>query len=117
MLARRPVIRVRALLRAAAAGARGRGGLASERGYPSREERVDAIRACLRPLERFAGSTLLEGGADVKLNVSALLALDQVSDEGVVLGGGPPVCISVFAGWLPLMAAAAKLLRPYLKHR
>lgn len=59
--------------------------------------------------------------AGVKLNVTALLTLDQVRDVGAALGGGPPACVSVFAGRIadtgqdpaPLMAAAVELLRPY----
>lgn len=59
--------------------------------------------------------------ARVKVNVTALLALDQVRDVSAVLAGGAPACISVFAGRgadtgrdpMPLMAAAVELLRPY----
>jgi transaldolase len=57
----------------------------------------------------------------VKVNVTALLALDQVRDVCAALAGGAPACISVFAGRVadtgqdpvPLMAAAVELLRPY----
>jgi transaldolase len=57
----------------------------------------------------------------VKLNVTAMMPLDQVRDVALVLGGGPPANISVFAGRIadtgrdpvPLMAAAVELLRPY----
>jgi transaldolase len=60
-------------------------------------------------------------GAGVKLNVTALLTLDQVRTVAEVLGGGPPCKISVFAGRIadtgrdpvPVMAAAVELLRPY----
>jgi transaldolase len=60
-------------------------------------------------------------GAGVKLNVTALLTLDQVRTVAEVLGGGPPCKISVFAGRIadtgrdpvPIMAAAVELLRPY----
>jgi transaldolase len=63
--------------------------------------------------------TLTRGG--VKVNVTALLALDQVRDVGAALAGGAPACISVFAGRvadtgrdpMPLMAAAVELLRPH----
>lgn len=59
--------------------------------------------------------------AGVKLNVTALLTLDQVRDVSAALAGGPPACVSVFAGRVadtgrdpvPLMAAAVELLRPY----
>ncbi len=59
--------------------------------------------------------------AGVKLNVTALLTLDQVRDVSVALAGGPPSCVSVFAGRVAdtgrdpvaLMAAAVELLRPY----
>jgi len=60
-------------------------------------------------------------GAEVKLNVTALLTLDQVRTVAEVLGGGSPCKISVFAGRIadtgrdpvPVMAAAVELLRPY----
>ena len=59
--------------------------------------------------------------AGVKLNVTALLALDQVRAVSAALEGGPPACISVFAGRVadtgrdpvPLMAAAVELVRVY----
>jgi len=59
--------------------------------------------------------------AGVKLNVTALLTLDQVRDVSAALAGGPPACVSVFAGRVAdtgrdpvaLMAAAVELLRPY----
>jgi transaldolase len=60
-------------------------------------------------------------GAGVKLNVTALLTLDQVRRVSEILGGGPPCKVSVFAGRIadtgrdpvPVMAAAVELLRPY----
>jgi len=63
--------------------------------------------------------TLTRGG--VKVNVTALLALDQVRDVCAALAGGAPACISMFAGRVsdtgrdpvPLMAAAVELLRPH----
>jgi transaldolase len=59
--------------------------------------------------------------AGVRMNVTALLTLQQVSRVASILGGGPPGIISVFAGRIadtgrdpvPLMAAAVELLRPY----
>src|SRR5262249_29278751 len=59
--------------------------------------------------------------AGVTLNVTALLPLDQVRDVSAALAGGPPACVSVFAGRIadtgrdpvPLMAEAVELLRPY----
>ena len=59
--------------------------------------------------------------AGVKLNVTALLTLDQVREVSAALAGGPPACVSVFAGRVadtgrdpvPLMAAAVELVRPY----
>jgi transaldolase len=59
--------------------------------------------------------------AGVKVNVTALLTLDQVREVSATLAGGAPACISVFAGRMadtgrdpvPLMAAAVELLRPY----
>ena len=57
----------------------------------------------------------------VKVNVTALLTLDQVRDMSAALAGGPPACISVFAGRVAdtgrdpvsLMAAAVELIRPH----
>jgi transaldolase len=59
--------------------------------------------------------------AGVKVNVTALMPLDQVREACAALGGGPPACISVFAGRIadtgrdpvPMMAAAVEMLRPY----
>src|SRR4029077_9425772 len=59
--------------------------------------------------------------AGVKVNVTALLTLDQVRDVGVALSGGAGACVSVFAGRIadtgrdpaPLMATAVDLLRPF----
>ncbi len=56
--------------------------------------------------------------AGVKLNVTAILALDQVRDVAVALAGGSPAYVSVFAGRVadtgrdpvPLMAAALGLV-------
>ncbi len=57
--------------------------------------------------------------AGVKLNVTALLTLDQVRNVSAALAGGPPAYVSVFAGRIadtgrdpvPLMAAAVELVR------
>lgn len=57
--------------------------------------------------------------AGVKLNVTALLTLDQVREVSTALAGGPPACVSVFAGRIadtgrdpvPVMAAAVELLQ------
>jgi len=57
----------------------------------------------------------------VKLNVTALLTLDQVREASEALAGGPASSISVFAGRIadtgcdpvPVMAAAVKLLAPH----
>jgi transaldolase len=59
--------------------------------------------------------------AGVRVNVTALLTLDQVRRATECLGGGPPCKISVFAGRIadtgrdpvPIMAAAVELLRPH----
>jgi transaldolase len=56
--------------------------------------------------------------AGVRLNITALLALDQVRDVAAALAGGAPCCVSVFAGRIadtgrdpvPLMAAAVELV-------
>lgn len=55
----------------------------------------------------------------VKLNVTAILTLDQVRDVVGVLRDGPPSCVSVFAGRIadtgrdpvPLMTAAVEMVR------
>lgn len=57
-------------------------------------------------------------GAGVKVNVTALLALDQVRDVTAAVAGGAPAFVSVFAGRIadtgrdpvPLMTAALELL-------
>jgi transaldolase len=57
----------------------------------------------------------------VKLNVTALLALDQVRDVAAALGAHAPSCVSVFAGRVadtgrdpvPLMTAAVEILKTY----
>ena len=59
--------------------------------------------------------------AGVKLNVTALMTLDQVRDASQALAESPAAYVSVFAGRVadtgrdpvPLMAAAVELLRPY----
>ena len=59
--------------------------------------------------------------AGVKLNVTALMTLEQVRDVSAALAGGPSSYVSVFAGRVadtgrdpvPMMAAAVELLRPY----
>jgi transaldolase len=57
--------------------------------------------------------------AGVKVNVTAMLTLEQVRDAAAAVAGGAPACLSVFAGRIadtgydpvPLMAAAVELLR------
>lgn len=57
----------------------------------------------------------------VKLNVTAILPLRQVREISAALAGGPPSCISVFAGRvadtgvdpLPLMKDALEIMRPH----
>lgn len=59
--------------------------------------------------------------AGVKVNVTAIMALDQLRDIIPYLNEGPSGYISIFAGRIadtgrdpvPLMAAAVELLRPY----
>jgi transaldolase len=58
-------------------------------------------------------------GRGVRLNVTALLTLDQVIRMAGALEGGAPACVSVFAGRIadtgrdpvPIMAAAVEILR------
>jgi transaldolase len=60
-------------------------------------------------------------GAGVKLNVTALMTLDQVREASQALAASPAAYISVFAGRIadtgrdpvPVMAAAVELLRPF----
>ena len=57
----------------------------------------------------------------VKLNVTAMMTLEQVRDVSAALAGGPPAYVSVFAGRIadtgrdpvPMMAEAVALLQPY----
>ena len=57
----------------------------------------------------------------LKLNVTALLTLEQVCTIAGSLAGGPPACVSVFAGRaadtgvdpVPLMRTALDILAPY----
>ncbi len=57
----------------------------------------------------------------VKVNVTALLTLDQVREMAAVLAGGAPSCVSVFAGRIadtgrdpvPLMTEAIEILQPH----
>jgi transaldolase len=57
--------------------------------------------------------------AGVKVNVTALLTLDQVRQVCAAVAGGAPACVSVFAGRIadtgrdpvPLMAEAVQILR------
>jgi transaldolase len=57
--------------------------------------------------------------AGLQLNVTAVLTLPQVREVSAALAGGPPACVSVFAGRIadtgrdpvPLMAAAVELVR------
>ena len=59
--------------------------------------------------------------AGVKVNVTALMLLEQVNEIGAAVAGGAPSCVSVFAGRIadtgrdpvPLMAEAVQLLEPY----
>jgi hypothetical protein len=59
--------------------------------------------------------------AGVKLNVTALLTLDQVRAVSAALAGGPSTFVSIFAGRIadtgrdpmPVMAAAVELVRMY----
>lgn len=70
----------------------------------------------------FTGDLLRRlAGAGVKVNVTALMTLDQVRDVSAALAEAPSSYVSVFAGRIadtgrdpvPLMAAAVELLRPY----
>ena len=71
---------------------------------------------------QFSGPLLRRlAAAGVRLNVTAMMALDQLRRASECLQDGPSGYLSVFAGRiadtgrdpLPLMAAAVELLRPY----
>ena len=59
--------------------------------------------------------------AGVKLNITAMMTLDQVREVSTALEGGPPAYVSIFAGRIadtgrepvPLMTAAVEMLRLY----
>lgn len=78
------------------------------------------------PVTNTRGETSYElarklSAAGVKINVTALMLLDQVRQVGAAVEDGAPCCVSVFAGRVadtgrdpvPMMAAAVELLRPY----
>lgn len=78
------------------------------------------------PITNTRGESSVElvqrlGKVGIKLNVTAILPLDQVRVVSEALAGGSSCFISVFAGRIadtgrdpiPLMAAAVELLRPY----
>jgi len=58
-------------------------------------------------------------GADVKVNVTAMMTLEQVREIASAVKGGPPCFVSIFAGRIadtgidpmPIMAKAVELLR------
>lgn len=60
-------------------------------------------------------------GSGLKLNVTALMTVDQVRGIAGALAGGPPACVSVFAGRVadtgvdpvPLMSEAVAVLSPH----
>jgi len=70
------------------------------------------------PSDRLLDRLIASG---IKVNVTALLTLEQVRRVVECIGGGPPANISIFAGRiadtgrdpLPLMGAAVELLRPF----
>jgi len=78
---------------------------------PITNTRKESSRDLVRRLSR----------AGVRLNVTAILALEQVRDICPSLADGPSSYVSVFAGRIadtgrdpvPIMAAAVELLRPY----
>lgn len=59
--------------------------------------------------------------AGIQVNVTAMMTLAQVRDVSATLAGGPPACVSIFAGRIadsgrdpvPLMAAAVEMVAPY----
>lgn len=78
------------------------------------------------PITTTRGDTTAEvvrslAGSGIKVNVTALMTLDQVEDAGGWLADGPGGYVSVFAGRIadsgrdpiPIMTAALELLAPY----
>ena len=76
------------------------------------------------PVTNTTGDNLVQlvrclAAAGVKLNVTAVMPLQQVREMGAALSGGPPACISVFAGRIadtgvdpvPLMSKAVEMLK------
>ncbi len=73
--------------------------------------------------QRQVAYPLLEklAGAGVKLNVTALMTLEQVRDVTQAIKNGPASCISIFAGRiadtgvdpLPIMVEALEIMRPF----
>jgi transaldolase len=71
--------------------------------------------------ESTAGVLRRLAARGVKVNVTALLTLEQVREVTACLGGGPPACVSVFAGRIadtgrdpiPLMQEALEVMRPH----
>jgi transaldolase len=78
------------------------------------------------PITNTRGESALElihdlASDGVKVNVTAMLSLDQIRDASAALAGGPSAFVSLFAGRvadtgrdpMPLMAAAVELIRVY----
>jgi len=78
------------------------------------------------PITNTRGESALElihdlAGDGVKVNVTAMLTLDQIRDASAALAGGPSAFVSLFAGRvadtgrdpMPMMAAAVELIRVY----
>jgi transaldolase len=78
------------------------------------------------PVTNTRGETVNELAGElarrgVKLNVTAMMTLDQVREISATLAAGPACCLSVFAGRIadtgrdpvPLMAEALEIMRPH----
>ncbi|MCL4465929.1 MAG: transaldolase [Chloroflexi bacterium] len=78
------------------------------------------------PITNTAGKTTYElvenlSHSGVKVNVTAMMTLNQVREVAAAVAGGSPCFVSVFAGRIadtgrdpvPMMAEAVKVLRPY----
>ena len=78
------------------------------------------------PITNTRGESALElihdlAGAGVKVNVTAMLTLDQIRDASAALAGGPSAFVSLFAGRvadtgrdpMPMMSAAVELVQMY----
>jgi len=78
----------------------------------AQDRRVGRKRLCEDSCDKHLGASSMKlvqdlAQAGVKLNVTALTALDQVRDASAALAEGPPAFVSVFAGRVAIPAVIA----------